>query len=234
MSVMAVVCKSAKMPKEDTLKVGFTVFSASCPVLIIIGVTGASGVEMSYYLLKALKSIENCEIHLVISDGEVKNWELETDRPLEDLLSLADIVHYAKNMAASISSGSFIMVYKEPQVILVNYEDCEIGVMGKDKAHREARLHRAFSAFLYRGQRILLQKRASGKYHCGGLWTNTCCSHTRPGENVSDAAIRRLQEGAGAPYEPYALVFDLLIGSDSLYKGITNYKRNNSSFSYDF
>lgn len=75
---------------------------------IIVGVTGASGVLMSYYLLKALKNIENCEIHLVISEGGIKNCELETDRPLEDLLSLADIVHDVNNMAASISSGSFI------------------------------------------------------------------------------------------------------------------------------
>jgi flavin prenyltransferase len=75
---------------------------------IIIGVTGASGVEMSYYLLKALKSVENCEIHLIISDGARKNWELETDRLLADLLSLADTVHDVQNMAAPISSGSFI------------------------------------------------------------------------------------------------------------------------------
>lgn len=75
---------------------------------IIVGVTGASGVEMNYYLLKALSSIENCEIHLVISDGGKKTWELETDRPLNDLLDLADIVHSVKNLGASISSGSFI------------------------------------------------------------------------------------------------------------------------------
>ena len=74
---------------------------------IIVGVTGASGVEISYYLLKALKRIENWEIHLIISDGGRKNWDLETDRSLNELLSLADIVHDAENLAASISSGSF-------------------------------------------------------------------------------------------------------------------------------
>ncbi len=75
---------------------------------IIIGVTGASGVEMSYYLLKALKNVAGCEIHLIISDGGRKNWELETDRPLRDLFSLADKVHDPQNMAASIASGSFM------------------------------------------------------------------------------------------------------------------------------
>ena len=74
---------------------------------IIVGVTGASGVEMSYYLLKALKSIENCEVHLIVSDGGKLTWQLETDRPLDDLLSLADTVDDVKNLAASISSGSF-------------------------------------------------------------------------------------------------------------------------------
>ncbi|WKV08300.1 UbiX family flavin prenyltransferase [Thermoanaerobacterium sp. CMT5567-10] len=75
---------------------------------IIVGVTGASGVEMSYYLLKALKSIENCEIHLIISEKARINWGYETNRPLDDLLRMADIVYEPKDMAASISSGSFI------------------------------------------------------------------------------------------------------------------------------
>ncbi len=75
---------------------------------IIIGVTGASGVEMSYYLLKALKSEENCEICLVMSEEAKINWKLETDRPLDDLLSLADIIYEANDMAAAISSGSNI------------------------------------------------------------------------------------------------------------------------------
>jgi 4-hydroxy-3-polyprenylbenzoate decarboxylase len=75
---------------------------------IIVGVTGASGVEMSYFLLKALKDAENCETHLVISDGGKEIWGLETHIPLDDLLSLADTLHDVKNMAASISSGSFI------------------------------------------------------------------------------------------------------------------------------
>ena len=75
---------------------------------IIVGVTGATGVEMSYYLLKALRSVENCEIHLVVSDSARLNWNLETTIDYEDLLSLAHVVHDCHNMAASISSGSFV------------------------------------------------------------------------------------------------------------------------------
>ena len=75
---------------------------------ITVGVTGATGVEMSYSLLKTLKMVENCEVHLVVSDSAKINWKLETNKDLTELLDLADTVHDAHNMAASISSGSFI------------------------------------------------------------------------------------------------------------------------------
>lgn len=75
---------------------------------IVVGVSGATGVEMSFYLLKALKSIEGCEVHLVMTTGAKINWELESTIPLEKLLELADVVHEEHNMAASISSGSFV------------------------------------------------------------------------------------------------------------------------------
>lgn len=75
---------------------------------IIVGVTGATGVEMSYYLLKALKSIEDCEVHLVLSKGAKITWELESSIPMEKLTALADVVHDNKNLAASVSSGSFV------------------------------------------------------------------------------------------------------------------------------
>lgn len=75
---------------------------------IIVGISGASGVVMGYYLLKALKQQEGCEVHLVMSKGAVTTWELETDMPLSKLTGIADVVHSNKNLAASISSGSFI------------------------------------------------------------------------------------------------------------------------------
>lgn len=75
---------------------------------MVVGVTGATGVEMSWYLLKALRSVDNCEIHLVVSDSAKRNWELETNLPYDEFLAMADVVHDCHNMAASISSGSFV------------------------------------------------------------------------------------------------------------------------------
>lgn len=87
------------------------------------------------------------------------------------------------------------------QVILVDEQDQPVGVEEKLKAHELGLCHRAFSVFLYRKvndqYEILLQQRALGKYHCGGLWTNTCCSHPRPGEEIIPAAQRRLNEELG-------------------------------------
>jgi len=86
----------------------------------------------------------------------------------------------------------------EEQVILVDENDRAYGVAEKMLAHREAKLHRAFSIFVTNSQgELLLQKRSKSKYHSGGLWTNTCCSHPRPGEETLAAANRRLQEEMG-------------------------------------
>lgn len=74
---------------------------------LIVGVTGASGVEMSLYLLRALRDQGGCETILVLSDAAKANWRLETRRPLEELLSLADSVWDIRNLAAPISSGSY-------------------------------------------------------------------------------------------------------------------------------
>jgi isopentenyl-diphosphate Delta-isomerase len=84
------------------------------------------------------------------------------------------------------------------EVILVDAEDRPLGTMGKLEAHRQGRRHRAISVIVRdRDNRLLLQQRAAGKYHSGGLWTNTCCSHPRPGEATHDAALRRLAEEMG-------------------------------------
>ena len=85
------------------------------------------------------------------------------------------------------------------EIVLVDENDSEIGTEEKIKAHQGGgRLHRAFSIFIFnsRGE-MLLQRRAGGKYHCGGLWTNACCSHPRPGEPTEDAARRRLMQEMG-------------------------------------
>ena len=86
----------------------------------------------------------------------------------------------------------------QEQVILVDDSDQPIGVMEKMAAHRQAKLHRAFSVFIFnsRGE-MLLQQRSQEKYHSAGLWTNACCSHPRPGEDTREAATRRLKEELG-------------------------------------
>ena len=86
----------------------------------------------------------------------------------------------------------------EEKVVLVDKNDNQIGLMPKMEAHQKGILHRAFSIFLLNSEnQILLQKRSSNKYHSGGLWTNTCCSHPRDGENIIDAGKRRLSEEMG-------------------------------------
>lgn len=84
------------------------------------------------------------------------------------------------------------------QVILVNINDEHLGSMEKMEAHRKGLLHRAFSIFIFNDKKeMLLQQRAVNKYHSGGLWTNACCSHPRPGEETINAAERRLFEELG-------------------------------------
>jgi isopentenyl-diphosphate Delta-isomerase len=86
----------------------------------------------------------------------------------------------------------------EEELILVDENDRETGIMKKMEAHEKGLLHRAFSVFIIDNDgRLLMQKRAAVKYHSPGLMTNTCCSHPRPGENVTDAAVRRLREEMG-------------------------------------
>lgn len=90
----------------------------------------------------------------------------------------------------------------QEQVILVDVQDNEIGRMEKQEAHLKGSLHRAFSVFLFNAKGdLLMQRRALHKYHSGGLWTNTCCSHPRPGEGNLDAAKRRLVEEMGIECE---------------------------------
>ncbi|MCX7550603.1 isopentenyl-diphosphate Delta-isomerase [Xanthomarina sp. F2636L] len=86
----------------------------------------------------------------------------------------------------------------EEQVILVNENDEQIGLMPKLEAHEKALLHRAFSVFVFNDDnQLMLQQRAAHKYHSPKLWANTCCSHQRDGESNIAAGKRRLQEEMG-------------------------------------
>ncbi|HEX4877900.1 MAG TPA: isopentenyl-diphosphate Delta-isomerase [Chitinophagaceae bacterium] len=84
------------------------------------------------------------------------------------------------------------------KVILVDEKDNPTGTCEKLAAHQQGLLHRAFSVFIFNSKgEMLLQRRAMGKYHSAGLWTNACCSHPADGESLEAAAHRRLQEEMG-------------------------------------
>jgi len=88
------------------------------------------------------------------------------------------------------------------EVVLVDNNDDEIGRMEKMEAHKKGLLHRAFSVFLFDDSgNLLIHRRAENKYHSGGLWTNTCCSHPLPNEGIIRAGQRRLREELGISSE---------------------------------
>ena len=93
----------------------------------------------------------------------------------------------------------------EDLLILVDDNDNEIGYGEKMETHIMGRLHRAFSLFVFdkNSKTLLIHQRAAGKYHSGGLWTNSCCSHPRKGETLQDAVVRRAYEELGLriPYD---------------------------------
>lgn len=84
-----------------------------------------------------------------------------------------------------------------PIVIPAVATDGSLYPIEKMQAHLTGQLHLAVSVFVFDGDLLLLQKRAMGKYHCGGLWANTCCSHPHWRETVEDCATRRLNEELG-------------------------------------
>lgn len=90
---------------------------------------------------------------------------------------------------------------RDDMLVLVDGLDRQVGTATKERAHRDGLLHRAFSVVLVRdgvhGPEMLLTQRASGKYHSAGLWTNSCCSHPRAGEELVAAAHRRTHEELG-------------------------------------
>ena len=84
------------------------------------------------------------------------------------------------------------------KIVLVDRQDIECGTMEKLEAHQKGLLHRAFSVFIFNNDNeLLIHQRNFLKYHSGGLWSNTCCGHPRPNENVEAAAFRRLEEEMG-------------------------------------
>jgi isopentenyl-diphosphate delta-isomerase len=86
----------------------------------------------------------------------------------------------------------------DEHLVLVDADGAPVGTALKLDAHRRGLLHRAVSVLLFDDAgRVLLQRRSDDKYHSGGLWSNTCCGHPRPGEQTMNAAHRRLAEEMG-------------------------------------
>lgn len=109
------------------------------------------------------------------------------------------------------------------KVILVDLDDNPVGTMEKLEAHQKGLLHRAFSVFIFNSEgHLLLQQRALTKYHSPGLWTNSCCSHPRPGEDIMRAADRRLREELGFSVK-LTSVFDFVYKAD-FDNGLTEYE----------
>lgn len=132
---------------------------------IIVGISGASGVVMGYYLVAALKQHEDIEVHLVVTEGAQKTWDLECDIPLVELASMADVYHSDKNLAASISSGSF----KTDGMIVI---PCSMKTLGAITAGYAANLLvRAADVCLKEERRLVLVPREMplGKLHLRNL-----------------------------------------------------------------
>ncbi|NCC72069.1 MAG: isopentenyl-diphosphate Delta-isomerase [Sphingobacteriia bacterium] len=109
------------------------------------------------------------------------------------------------------------------KVILVDESDNPVGEMEKMEAHKKAVLHRAFSIFVFNDKNeLMLQQRALNKYHSPGLWTNTCCSHPRSGEELLEAGHRRLREEMGFDCE-LQKIFDFIYRA-KLDKGLTEHE----------
>jgi isopentenyl-diphosphate delta-isomerase len=113
----------------------------------------------------------------------------------------------------------------DDQVILVDESDRAVGFEDKLAAHEGGgKLHRAFSVFLFDSAgRMLLQRRAAGKYHFGGLWTNACCSHPRRGQALMDSARARLRHelGIDAPLEE---LFSFVYRAEDPATGLTEHE----------
>jgi 4-hydroxy-3-polyprenylbenzoate decarboxylase len=132
---------------------------------IIVGITGASGVIMGYYLLRALKAAPNVETHLITTENVRPIWETETDRPFEELLNLADVRHDASNLASSLASGSFVTA---GMVII----PCSMkSLAGVVSGYAENLLLRAADVCLKENRKLILVPRETplGKVHIRNL-----------------------------------------------------------------
>ena len=136
--------------------------------------------------------------------------------PVLNLTKIQPVKSKSKNFKGSSNKLTFVKM--EEKVVLVNSQDQVLGLMEKQQAHINGLLHRAFSVFLFNSKgEMLLQKRASAKYHSPGQWTNAVCSHPRVGESYIDAAKRRLKEELGIETElseKFHFIYKADVGGD--------------------
>lgn len=109
------------------------------------------------------------------------------------------------------------------ELILVDLNDNQIGTAEKLDAHVRGALHRAFSLFVVSGDDMLIHRRAAGKYHSAGLWTNACCSHPRNDEELERAVVRRTAHELGlaleaCPPEEFSFIYRADFGALSEYE----------------
>ena len=117
---------------------------------LVIGVSGASGVIMGYRLLMTLRENTDAELHLIVSEAAVQTWELETEKPISDLYDLADVVYDPHDMAAVISSGSFMT---DGMIVL----PCSMKTLaGIVSGYAENLLLRAADVTLKEGRKLIL------------------------------------------------------------------------------
>ncbi len=110
------------------------------------------------------------------------------------------------------------------QINLVDKLGNRIGAIEKMEAHYKGLLHEAFSIFVFNeNNELLLQQRALDKYHSGGLWTNTCCSHPRFNEDIKLAVHRRLLEEMGFDCE-LKEVYSFIYKTDKLDTGLIEHE----------
>ena len=120
-------------------------------------------------------------------------------------------------------------------VIQVDINDKFEGVVEKIEAHKKGILHRAVSVLIFNSNgEMLLQQRAFNKYHSGGKWSNTSCTHPNPGESTKEASLRRLEEEMGITANLshlYSFVYKVKLDNqmiehefDHVYVGVTDKK----------
>ncbi len=162
------------------------------------GVMNASNPAINYSLPETLQAIE--KVQELRSSG-VPLFFTQDAGPNIQLIFLADSLERVLREFPMLDVVMPFASGKVTQLILVNEHDVEVGTSEKMAVHIQGALHRAFSIVIMRkcsGRlEVLLQKRSRIKYHSAGLWSNSCCGHPKPGEDIISAGKRRLQEEMG-------------------------------------